>query len=67
MARPICVVCGRPRIPIDGWPRVHPECRSGQGWVWTPDQMRAWLAAREQNTPVPPPTAAVGARGDRQP
>jgi hypothetical protein len=68
VARPICVVCGGPRIPIKGWPpnlKIHPMCLPDGHVVWTRAEMAAWLAEREQNTPDPPPTSAVGARGDR--
>lgn len=62
--RPPCLACGRPRIPIPGWPKLHPECRS-ERWVWPEADMRAWLAAHEQQTPAHPSTTAVDATGDR--
>jgi hypothetical protein len=68
VAARICTRCGGRRIPITGWsPEItaHPECLNTPAWVWTPQQMREWLAAREPNTTVSPSTSAVDGRGDR--
>lgn len=61
MAHHVCVRCGGRRIPIPGWPRIHPECLPASAVVWTRKQMADWLAAHEPQNPTRPPTSAVDA------